>query len=470
MEQKLTHHPGSQGGRPLIRWEVGLILVFIAAFGLPLQPVLITGWWVIGVIIVGYLVSEPVVRCLAKTNKSVRSALFIFLLITPLIFHPIPRIKEGAEWHHPAPFAGSMSLEKGMGKSLVSDGQDGLWFGYNESTGGLGHFHQGANGEEHWHIYLTPASNDSPGDGYILSLLPDGPQGLWIGSLHGGVSYLDSQSATLQTLPDFNGDVLVMLADDNGLWVGTFGEGVKYFDLESGSWTTYTQASTNGGLQDDNVTELITDGNGGLWAGTYHGGVSHYNSGHDVWRAYTVASTGGGLGSNDVRTLVVDESGELWVGTFGGGISRYNPLENAWILYSSQTTGGGLVSDYVLALLPDRNGGLWAGMSNLDDEGGLGYFDGDGWYSFTSESTENGLLSNDVRMLATDGVGGVWVGTRQGGLSHLSAGRKTWTNFTTNPDDGAHLTSDSILTLIADNGGVWVGVENGFDFVRWVGP
>jgi hypothetical protein len=43
-------------------------------------------------------------------------------------------------------------------------------------------------------------------------------------------------------------------------------------------------------------------------------------------------------------------------------------------------------------------------MSNLDDESGLDYFDGQSWQRFTSNSTGNELLNNDMRILATDGV------------------------------------------------------------------
>lgn len=383
-----------------------------------------------------------------------------------------PSVVDRFEWQHPSPTIGGATLNEFMVTPLAVDEDGGLWFGYKNLSGegGVGRFGPDAASAEEWQIHAAQAAQAGPGSGYVLALLPDGRDGVWVGSLHGGLSRYDGQAAAWQTITVPVDDVTALVADDRGLWLATFGDGIARYDPGPHSWVTYTQASTAGGLPDDEVIELIVDDAGGLWAGTYGGGLSHYDPNRDDWQAFTVASTGGGLGSNDIRALAADEAGNLWVGTFGGGISHYDPQRETWELYTTETTGGNLVSDYALTLLPGENGGLWAGLSNLRDQGGLGHFDGQAWQSYTVASTGGGLLSNDVRALAPDGAGGVWVGTRGGGLSHLAADRQAWTTFTVESTGGG-LAGDTVLALLPNGaGGLWIGTASGLSHLRQAAP
>ena len=375
-------------------------------------------------------------------------------------------------WQHHSPPVQRLTLDEFIVTPLAVDGDGDLWFGHQNLSGegGVGHLVSGAVGDQMWEMHPVRPNDQGPESSFVLALVPDGQGGIWVGTVHGGLSHYDGQTHSWTRIAAPIRDVFAIVPDGAGLWLATFDSGVVHYDTGLQQWTAYTVATTAGGIQDDQVIKLIPDGAGGLWAGTYGGGVSHYDPESDSWRALTGASTEGGPGSEDVRALVAGESGDLWVGTFGGGISHYDPRRDAWELYTVETTGRGLASNYVLTLLPDGDTRLWAGLSNLRGQGGLAYFDGKAWQSYTVASTGGGLLSDDVRAIAADGTGGLWVGTRGGGLSHLSADRQTWTVYTADSTGGG-LAGDSVMALEPDlEGGMWVGTASGLSHLRWRAP
>lgn len=385
---------------------------------------------------------------------------------------PAPSQVGRVAWQHDSPPVQGLTLDEFIVTPLAVDGDGDLWFGHQNlhGDGGVGQLVSGAAGEQMWEMHPALPNDRGPETSFVLALVPDGRGGIWVGTVHGGLSHYDGEAHSWKMIKAPIHDVFAIVPDSVGLWLATFGGGVVHYETGSQEWTAYTKATTAGGIQDDQVIELIPDGAGGLWAGTYGGGVSHYDPESDSWRAIAGPSTEGGLGSEDVRALLVGESGDLWIGTFGGGISHYDPRRNAWELYTVETTSRGLASNYVLTLLPDGNAGLWAGLSNLRGQGGLAYFDGKAWQSHTVASTGGGLLSDDVRAIAPDGTGGLWVGTQGGGLSHLSADRQTWTVYTADSTGGG-LAGDSVLALQRDgDGGMWVGTASGLSHVSWRAP
>ncbi|MBV8592183.1 MAG: hypothetical protein JO212_19370, partial [Acetobacteraceae bacterium] len=71
---------------------------------------------------------------------------------------------------------------------------------------------------------------------------------------------------------------------DGSLWAGTEG-GLARLDKE-GHWQTYSKASTQGGLPDDEVLALAVGADGALWAGTHSGGLARLDkAGH--WQTYS---------------------------------------------------------------------------------------------------------------------------------------------------------------------------------------
>ena len=71
------------------------------------------------------------------------------------------------------------------------------------------------------------------------------------------------------------------------------GGGLARLDKD-GHWQTYSKASTQGGLPDDDVPALALGADDALWVGTWSGGLARLDKdGH--WQTYSNASTQGGL-------------------------------------------------------------------------------------------------------------------------------------------------------------------------------
>ena len=83
-------------------------------------------------------------------------------------------------------------------------------------------------------------------------------------------------------------------------------------------WETFTTESTNGGLVNDHIFFMETDGDS-LWIGT-EGGLVLYENG--TWKSWTEEN---GLPWNVVMGLAKDEkTGDLWLALFGEGIARFS--------------------------------------------------------------------------------------------------------------------------------------------------
>lgn len=217
-----------------------------------------------------------------------------------------------------------------------------------------------------------------------------------------------------------------------GFWFG--GQGAaRYWN---GSWTTYTAASTGGGLPDDNVTAMLEDHLGRMWFGTYSKGVARLDSG--IWKNYSTAT---GLPSNQIYALVEDRLGRVWIG-HDAGLSVFDGNT-----ITSYTTANGLPYDRVLSIVEDQDGAMWFGTID-----GLSRFANGSWTTFNQLQ---GLADGRVYWLSLDRAGHVWAGTG-GGLSEYLDGRwHTWTQA-----DG--MVESGVDAVIEDGiGDIWVTTYSG---------
>jgi signal transduction histidine kinase/ligand-binding sensor domain-containing protein len=102
--------------------------------------------------------------------------------------------------------------------------------------------------------------------------------------------------------------------------------------------------TTQDGLIDNRVTELLEDRHGRLWIATY-GGLSRFDG-----RTFLNFTIEDGLPSNHIYALCEDRQGHLWIGT-DAGLVRYNG-KSFQIIHASEI---GSVFD----LLQDRQGKMW---------------------------------------------------------------------------------------------------------------
>jgi serine phosphatase RsbU (regulator of sigma subunit)/ligand-binding sensor domain-containing protein len=143
----------------------------------------------------------------------------------------------------------------------------------------------------------------------------------------------------------------LIAARHGGLWFA-LGERVSFDAGEGiGYWREGENAryyTTQDGLVDNLVTDLLEDRHGHLWIATY-GGLSRFDG-----RTFLNFTTEDGLPSNHVYGLCEDRQGHLWFGTDAGPV-RYNGT--AFQTLHAPEIGA------VFDLLQDRQGKMWFGTN-----------------------------------------------------------------------------------------------------------
>jgi hypothetical protein len=237
------------------------------------------------------------------------------------------------------------------------------------------------------------------------------------GSVRAGVNAPPSNISTSSPFPyDANrqGKFVMAMTEDRagGLWVATEGQGVWRFDPAAKAWTQFTQASTHGGLGDDECYALACDRLGRVWVGTLRDGVSVYN-GKD-WK--TFGPVDGPLGSHVVALTASPADGDIW-GATEAGLFRYSLAKNTWTYY---TRADGLPSDQMNCLAFAANGSLFAGT---DCDGlAIGTADSnfktwrhvEGRTSLPNTPSGDGLPSNLINAVFITREGAIYVGTTCG--------------------------------------------------------
>ncbi len=155
------------------------------------------------------------------------------------------------------------------------------------------------------------------------------------------ISWVDGQNATLGAVRGLAVRASAGGGLYNQVWLATE-SGVRMLDHHGapsdsgGDWTTFTNASTGGGLPSDYVTAIAVDSFNRVWVATPQGVSARTDIPNapesQRWKTYTPANTGGGLASGLVRNIVVEGS-QIWF-LHDKGASRYDTLGQVWLTLS----------------------------------------------------------------------------------------------------------------------------------------
>lgn len=226
--------------------------------------------------------------------------------------------------------------------TVLEDGAQGLWMG---TMAGLTHLADGRT--------RTLTSRDGLAGDDVLALAPARGGGVWIGHMQGRVSRVVAGRVQPVELPALRAPVLALHEQaDGSLWIGT-GQGL--LRAYKGQTQTFT---TRDGLPDETIFRIVPARDGGLWIATRAGLVA--------WRqgrlqALPELST---LAREPIVSLLEDPDGTLWLGTFGAGLARLRAGQLR--LYGTEQ---GLFDDTIYEIVDDGLGHLWTssnrGLSRL---------------------------------------------------------------------------------------------------------
>ena len=198
-----------------------------------------------------------------------------------------------------------------------------------------------------------------------------------------------------------------------------------------------------------------------LWIGTQQQGLFLYRLENDTFnllRRYT-ASSEGGIENNRISNLLTDSDGKFWIGTYNG-LYQYREADNSFIPIDSLLTDSSLpLCNIILTLSMDNQGRIWFGtpcsLNRLDEVG-------TGKYALVEYTSEDGLPDDYISNIIPDDQGNIWISTN-GGISKLIGDKDEFQNFEASDGTGEYTFSEA-AGFKSEEGWLFFGGFAGFTY------
>lgn len=370
---------------------------------------------------------------------------------------------------------------------IVEDNHGLIWI----STYGKGLFVFNQNLTQSQHFVADKLGESPIASNYLLGIIADRHDGVWVSSEYGGVSHIQVMDKGVERIyPNGEGNMdfsnvvrMVKKMNDGTVMVGTR-EGSLYHysaDMSQVLDKSHFDSNVYGIVQmpngetwigtrgkgiygakgldfkDRNVFCMASDAKHRMWIGTFGKGLSLVMPRKDGYEVKTFFADSVGL--NEVRCMVIDKHGVLWCGTSGGLIRI--PTDEFVKDASRYKT---YVRDYEIRdLLVDRQGRLWLSASG-DGLVQVEQGDGEAEPKFHVFNTSNGLVNNLVQSVVDTPDGNLWISTQQG-VTAWNARKKSFENymFSRNPMGNVYNENSAVCL---DDGRVVLGGNYGLTIIQ----
>ncbi|MBN1183103.1 MAG: response regulator [Bacteroidales bacterium] len=286
----------------------------------------------------------------------------------------------------------------------------------------------------HW----TKTDNNGLSDNYVLSILEDASNTIWVGTKSKGLNRLNEGEGTFKKFYFLNSEgkliesynrIEVICQDKKGtMWLGT-PAGLVRFNPVNGSYKYYEFKPLSSIFEDSknifwigtisglyifdrerekfikapfdfdifknesySITQVFEDFSGNIWIGTSENGLYVLNNERttlDIYKNYIDRPWGNG--GNSIRDIFQSKDSTLWIATKFDGIHNFNPTDKSFVHY---TVKDGLPSNSIYFILEDQENYLWLGT-----EKGITKFDTKK-IVFQNYDASYGLQSNSFELLA----------------------------------------------------------------------
>lgn len=370
---------------------------------------------------------------------------------------------------------------------IVEDNHGLIWI----STYGKGLFVFNQNLTQSQHFVADKLGESPIASNYLLGIIADRHDGVWVSSEYGGVSHIQVMDKGVERIyPNGEGNMdfsnvvrMVKKMNDGTVMVGTR-EGSLYHysaDMSQVLGKSHFDSNVYGIVQmpngetwigtrgkgiygakgldfkDRNVFCMASDAKHRMWIGTFGKGLSLVMPRKDGYEVKTFFADSVGL--NEVRCMVIDKHGVLWCGT-SGGLIRIPTDEFVKDASRFKT----YVRDYEIRdVLVDRQGRLWLSASGdglVQVEPG----EGEAEPKFHVFNTSNGLVNNLVQSVVDTPDGNLWISTQQG-VTAWNARKKSFESymFSRNPMGNVYNENSAVCL---DDGRVVLGGNYGLTIIQ----
>lgn len=320
------------------------------------------------------------------------------------------------------------------------------------------------------------ASPEGLGHPWVVQMALDRQQHLWIGTLDGGISVVNSDNMTItnQIRHDASIDSSInqnnigaILRDRTGLmWVGTWGAGLNVFNPESHSIRTLRHSPyQKNSLQTARIRAITETDKQQVWVGYSQMGVTIIDTNTAQLRHIKPQpEVPGALQSGDILSLQHTKHGEVWIGTRRDGVQRYDPISNTFFTYPEATEAG---LKTVTAFASDDHDRLWIGSTE-----GVWFVDLADKSLHNTQTYEgyDAIKNKIIYTVAWQAPDALWVGTDDG-LFRVATAAAQILEVSETAGTANALSDNAINTLLVDaQNQLWVATENGLDkLLSWNG-
>lgn len=370
---------------------------------------------------------------------------------------------------------------------IVEDNHGLIWI----STYGKGLFVFNQDLTQSQHFVADKLGESPIASNYLLGIIADRHDGVWVSSEYGGVSHIQVMDKGVERIyPNGEGNMdfsnvvrMVKKMNDGTVMVGTRAGSLYHYsaDMSQVLGKSHFDSNVYGIVQmpngetwigtrgkgiygakgldfkDRNVFCMASDAKHRMWIGTFGKGLSLVYPRKDGYGVKTFFADSVGL--NEVRCMAIDKHGVLWCGT-SGGLIRIPTDEFVKDASRFKT----YVRDYEIRdVIVDRQGRLWLSASGdglVQVEPG----DGETEPKFHVFNTSNGLVNNLVQSVVDTPDGNLWISTQQG-VTAWNARKKSFENymFSRNPMGNVYNENSAVCL---DDGRVVLGGNYGLTIIQ----
>jgi len=246
-----------------------------------------------------------------------------------------------------------------------------------------------------------------------------------------------------------NNYVYDLLQDRLGfLWFAT-DDGLNRFDGYEFK-VFRNNANDKNSISDNSVWTLAEDRFGKIWMGTKNGFVNCYDPVLDKFTHWQIKSEI--TKENPITTIYIDSKDSIWVGTYRSGVYKLNPTTGKSVRWHHDPSDSTTISNnYISSIVEDKNENIWIGTFNglnkLDPKTSITKFK----HYFKNK---NGLSDNLIWAItrSQNDKNKIWIGTANG-ITILNTETNTFTQIDIpNPDNLQFGTSTAFVTEdVVDN-------------------